>query len=169
MLIKSRNKIDQTGDTIVEVLICIAIVGAAIMAAYSLASNSLQEGISSSQHTQAIKIAESQVELLKYRQNASIGAAAWTQFTAAANTHFCIKSGIDPSDSANWAPVQQGSSPDTLIVDATHYKAACTQDNSRYFIDITKGLGTNPTFLVTIRWIPPGAGPLSQTQLYYRF
>jgi type II secretory pathway pseudopilin PulG len=171
---QTKRNLRQRGDTIVEVLLCIAIVGAVIAGAYALASNSLQEGISASAHTQAIKRAEAQIEALKYRQIVSSSHAAdWAKFTTdVVGKHFCLNaSGTNPADAATWFPIINQGSPANLKVGATNYAAGCAVDDNRFFVDITTAStpSTRLTYLVVVRWETPGGGPLSQTQLYYRF
>lgn len=60
------RKLGQKGDTIVEVLICLAIVGVLISTAYLIANRS-QIGIRSSQErAEATKLAEMQVERIRH-------------------------------------------------------------------------------------------------------
>ncbi len=190
-MIKSRgmgmlNK--NRGDTLIEVVICIAIVGAVITGSYALASNSLQEGISSSEHTQAIKQAESQIEALKIR-NKNSKASTW-------ETKFADDSPISPIQGScldisatseldatgnlntNWSPIKNNfvtsTTPDDLSTDAGHYNPVCvhTVAATEYYINITaagSSSSTSPTYLVTIRWNSIGSGPQSQAKLYYRF
>lgn len=160
----------------VEVLLCIAIVGAVITGAYALASHSLQESLSASEHTQASKLAEGQIEALKFRQKNTDDATAWgNNFAKAQN--FCLDSqSLTASDTTHsWLPIQNGNATfdaENLSTAANHYNTQCTQNDSKYYINVTtpSGAGTdNRTFLVTVRWQAPGGGPQSQTQLYYRF
>lgn len=55
----------QRGDTIIEVLFAMAIIGLVLASAYSIASKNLQTSQFSKERTQATKIAESQVEQIK--------------------------------------------------------------------------------------------------------
>lgn len=59
------SKHSERGDTLVEVLMSIAIVGMALGAAYSLANRSLQQGLSAREHTEALALAQGQIERLK--------------------------------------------------------------------------------------------------------
>lgn len=166
------------GDTMVEVLLSIAIVGAVITGAYALASHSLQESISASEHTQATKLAEGQIEALKFRQknttsNVDSDPNSWGNKFATAN-NFCLKTDVLTASSPGWFPTQNGSgsfNPETLGVAASRYNAQCV-NSSKYFINVTTPAGAdanNRTFLVIVRWEAPGGGPQSKTQLYYRF
>jgi len=55
----------QAGDTIVEVLICIAVLGGAMGGAYAIANQNTRINQGNQDRSSAIKIAESQLELLK--------------------------------------------------------------------------------------------------------
>jgi type II secretory pathway pseudopilin PulG len=186
------------GDTIVEVLMSIAIVGAVIAGAYALASRSLAEGVSASEHSQAIKMAESQVEALKSRSKDSRTRITdiWNpNFDIRANpipdnlNNFCLDteatSMLDAANAvqANWKPQYNGNGSAgftgnnmkaTTVPAVDTYNPVCTDTGSpvsaKYFINI-KLLHTanSPTYLVTVRWTPAGKAPTSQTQLYYRF
>lgn len=70
----------QAGDTIVEVLICIAILGAVLGTAYVVANNNTKINISSQERLAAIKLAQSQIEYLR-ASDATIGALG---------TNFCF-------------------------------------------------------------------------------
>jgi type II secretory pathway pseudopilin PulG len=121
-----KRKQNRRGDTIVEVLMSIAIVGAVIAGAYALAAHSLAEGISASEHSQAIKLAEAQVEALKSRQSdAANRRDLWVQYFAPTNpinpptlnnlSNFCLDNTatrmIDPATNnadAAWKPQYNG-------------------------------------------------------------
>lgn len=55
----------QRGDTIVEVLIAIAVISSVLGTAYAITNRSVQTNQSSAERSVATKVAESQLELLK--------------------------------------------------------------------------------------------------------
>ena len=55
----------KRGDTIVEVLFAMVVIGLSLAAAFGIANRSLQISRSSQERTEAQKIAESQIELIK--------------------------------------------------------------------------------------------------------
>lgn len=63
----------QRGDTIVEVLLAMAVVGMVLGLAYGITNRSIAIGRSAQERSEALKLAETQVELLKeyISQNAS--------------------------------------------------------------------------------------------------
>jgi Tfp pilus assembly protein PilV len=169
------------GDTMVEVLMSVAIVGAVITGAYGLASHSLQEGISASEHTQALKLAEGQIEALKFRYSKTIDTTNdWASSAFVTSQDFCLDAtATAPVPAVDWNPQANAGgvwSPTDLKVGASNYNLKCVNPanaaTAKYFINITKSTVSNvagPTYLVVVRWTPPGDGPQSQTQLYYRF
>jgi Tfp pilus assembly protein PilV len=174
-----RISSNSKGDTIVEVLMSIAIAGAVITGAYAVATRSLQQSITASENTQSLKLAEGQIEALKLRQKiAPKDSTDWTQFLTA--NDFCLDitatSNRDVSGAvpANWNLKQNTGNYTGSTVNlrrqgaATGYNAICnpsTVDNARYFINI--GL-SNGTYLVTVRWEAIAGRQQNLTQLYYR-
>lgn len=61
----SIKPLTQTGDTIVEVMICLSILGAAMAASYGIASRSLAQMQAAQERTEALNIAQEQIERLK--------------------------------------------------------------------------------------------------------
>lgn len=61
-----KKKLNQVGDTIVEVMICLAIIAMVISGAYASASESLRVGQRAQERTEALKLAEAQLEKIKY-------------------------------------------------------------------------------------------------------
>lgn len=55
----------QRGDTIVEVLISIAVIGAVLGGAYVVVNNSTKNSQAAQERSAAVKVAESQLELLR--------------------------------------------------------------------------------------------------------
>lgn len=58
-------KHSQHGDTIVEVLIAIAVAGAVLGGAYTLINSNIKSNQLAQERTSAVKVAESQLELLR--------------------------------------------------------------------------------------------------------
>jgi prepilin-type N-terminal cleavage/methylation domain-containing protein len=61
---------NSRGDTIIEVLFAMAIVGVVLAAAYSIASKNLQTSQFARERSQATQIASTQIELIKNLRNA---------------------------------------------------------------------------------------------------
>lgn len=62
---KYRLKQLGSGDTIIEVLLSMSIIGLVLGAAFGIANRSVQIGQNAQERTEALKIAESQLELFK--------------------------------------------------------------------------------------------------------
>lgn len=62
---KLSLRITQTGDTLVEVMLAMAIVASVLGAAYGTASRSLRTGRAAQERTEALRHVESQIEQLK--------------------------------------------------------------------------------------------------------
>jgi len=54
----------QNGDTLIEVMIALAIIGSVIAISYATASRALRTGRAAQERTEAVKFVESQVESL---------------------------------------------------------------------------------------------------------
>lgn len=55
----------QSGDTIIEVLVAMSVIGLVLGAAFGIANRSVQIGQSAQERTEALKIAETQLEIFK--------------------------------------------------------------------------------------------------------
>lgn len=187
-------RLNRRGDTIIEVLLCIAIVGLAVTGAYAISSHSLEEGVSASERTTANKIASSQIEALKLREKDST--VTWARAygptlpadqqgfaNIPSNASFCLDTSAltevnyataTPSVNSAWLPQANNGAPDdeNLQIGPSDYNANCVV-SSKYYISISAN--GNPiageedeVYLVVVRWQPPGGGPVNQSQLYYR-
>jgi type II secretory pathway pseudopilin PulG len=74
-------KLDSRGDTIVEILIAMAILALVLGTAYAVSSSSLRTGTAAGQRSQALGYAQSQVEFIKDAQLSD--PANLTQYTSA--------------------------------------------------------------------------------------
>src|SRR5438874_2693031 len=80
-----RRLINQTGDTIVEVLVATAVISFVIGTSFSLVSRNLKVTRGAQEHTEALKLAENQLEYLRV---ASADTTAPTIFTY--QNYFCM-------------------------------------------------------------------------------
>lgn len=151
-------KLKQNGDTIVEVLIVVAVIGLVIALGYNLATSSLNGVRVSQERAEATKIAESQVELLRYKLN---------QGDSVHNiTNFCID---------NTPSIKNNSPP--------NYDPACVK-NSLYKVNISRTDVTNVAcynvtnpgakqdfnrYDVTVNWDRSGGGAEQSLTMYYRY
>jgi len=135
----------QTGDTIVEVLICIAVVSTILAGAFVVSNRSSVAVRTSEEHAQALQYLQGQIELLR--------ADAAGKMYATMPAQFCYQA-------------------DATIV--TPYNATtCTPAGSIYVLSIEKVtaplLGqTTATFKATVTWDSLGGSTQNQEQLFYR-
>lgn len=157
----------QRGDTIVEVLLAVAILGLVIALGYSIASLGLRTTRQAQEHAEALKIAEGQLERLKAR--ALDPAASGDVFSQAGG--FCL--GADTTISTITPPSPTASVPD----DFSRYPANCqfTLENQPctsgycYHAGVRRGSGANAnTFTVTVRWDSIGRSQQDEVKLNYR-
>jgi type II secretory pathway pseudopilin PulG len=164
-----RNRLNQKGDTLVEVLIAIAIAAFAIGTSYAIANRSLQRAIAARERNEALNVAEAQISNLKYRyandrtalktifksDDPAKGFVAPSTFIAsppfpATAFHFCLLSANRLSD-PNWARKE---SIFTTNADAENlsdtggggkYNPACkiTTSTTDYFVDISAQVTSN--------------------------
>lgn len=82
----------QNGDTLVEIMLAIAIVGMVLGASYATATRALRTGRFAQEQTEALKLAESQLEKVKYiaTTNPAPGTANDVFNANAGQNIFCI-------------------------------------------------------------------------------
>lgn len=141
MSIKKRLfRLRQDGDTIVEVMIVLAVLGLAIGISYSTANRSLSETRQAQENTKATELVQSQIEQLRYLSPnpASVGLGKYI-----------------------FQPVQYCIDSTNTIKSPAFFSSACTVD-SFYHLSITycQGSGsaactghtTDDTFITTATW-----------------
>jgi len=140
---KQVNAAREAGDTIIEVLLSIAILGLVLAGAYALANRNLSSGISAGWRDQALASAQTQVEHVINAQKT--GDAALKKFTTFSGD-FCILAEGEPKSKDNDECRNYDSQQYALTV---HY--------------------ANNVFTVTAQWTPAGAASYQdQLKLYYR-
>jgi type II secretory pathway pseudopilin PulG len=148
-LIKLYRK--QGGDTIVEVLIAIAVVSAVLGSAYAITNRNVQNSRQTQEHGQALKAAESQLELLK-----SFIADGKAAALPAAGSNFCMYVDTVPNPDENKVGLFTGAGTTIALptVDA-NYPASCKIDEGisadRYMAGIKQD-PTTLTYTVSIAW-----------------
>lgn len=153
-------KLRQTGDTIVEVLIVIVVMGVVVSAGYGIAIRSLQSTQLAQEKGYALKLAESQLERLK-------AAAAADPAILTKTNGFCVDDSLAAQDIANPSPT-----PTVASENYANYPAACKKDPNNancasycYHLSIKKV--TDDAFTTSVRWDGP-RGTRQQIQLSYR-
>lgn len=186
------------GDTIIEVMLCIAIAGLVVTGSYALSSHSLQEGISATERTEANKLAEGQIEALKLREKNS--AVTWIPTPTYPNANypgngfnnipatasFCLETdaaslteftGGTITVNPHWLAIPNPGglasiNGQTDQISTSYYASGANQCvvNNKYYISMSvQSNGTNgQVYWVTVRWQALGGGTLNLSQLYYR-
>ncbi|MEM6998012.1 MAG: type II secretion system protein [Patescibacteria group bacterium] len=97
---------DSRGETIVEVLLSAALIGLAITTSFGIARRSLDLGAEARERVQALKIAESQVEMLKFYADEEEAPRIFSQSGAFCLDHNRALSSTDtttvPSEPSTW-------------------------------------------------------------------
>lgn len=147
------KRLGQRGDTLVEVLVCIAIVSVILTGAYVTTNRSTTGVRDSQEHAEALKLVESQLE--QVRSNARSTGEVFTQ-----GPPFCM---IDAQ------PVSASIAPDAAkcIQDST---GAATTGEPAYHLSITRsGDGTNgAVFTITAKWDSVTGHGSAQENMSYR-
>ncbi|MDB5175937.1 MAG: hypothetical protein JWM81_795 [Candidatus Saccharibacteria bacterium] len=149
----------QAGDTIIEVLIVLAILSTSFALAYSTATRGLSAARQAQEHSEALQFISSQVELLRNVDNTSLAYDT-------GKGSFCMTG-------ANTAVHLNGgyTAPSTAAADdATKYPVACTRGldlegngQGLYRLSISYDALTN-RFKVYVRWDGPGSrGPQQES------
>lgn len=170
MLSKRRS---QGGDTIIEVMIALVLLGLAFGISYATANRALQMSQNSQEHTQALQIIASQAEL------ARSGANNPSLHTSNSSQLFCISPSGDTTSDIKVSPIfLQAEVTKDLSGQPSNVPAACQvtlNGQAHYTVydsyDAAKPSPTSPSqdiFTFTITW--PGVGQLGnqQEQISYK-
>lgn len=147
----------QSGDTIVEVLISIAILSMILGGAYVTTNRSLRATRAAEERTTATKLVQGQLELIKIMMSSSEGAAA----LAAAPTSFCIV----PNVASGAVPTAADASGASCLLDAA---GTPTTVEPAYNISINQ---VNNLFTVTSSWnsiLNPGKDNVAMSYRVYQ-
>lgn len=145
--LRGLQPLRERGDTITEVLIAIAVVSLVLGGAYVTANRSLQNTRDAEERSNALKVAEGQVEQLKYLSSANPAAL----FGASVPASFCISGGTSVASST--APCRVNST------------GAATTVEPAYNISITR---SGNTFTVRSVWTKVGGHAQNSVELKYR-
>jgi type II secretory pathway pseudopilin PulG len=189
------NKADYSkarGDTIVEVLIAIAIASFAIGTSYALANKSLQNAIGASDRNQAVNIAENQIADLKIRHNTYDTTTNEDSFNADFGVpssvsggpypkhgrDFCLIDGISVQSDPNWGPKgNPGITDDNSTFSPGNYDTNYCLQKGQFYVNISAQItsssstvsSNNTVYRISVTWPTIGEDNNSQAVLYYRF
>ena len=160
------RRLGQRGDTIVEVLIAVLVLSLVLTTAYGLATRSTQDNQQTQEHSQALKLAQAQLESLKAYydrgQNPTSGQLS---------NGFCFDS-TDTLQTFTASNEPSLTTPDTLTYGITYPKICtsalsgqpCLGTGVCFFYGIRQ---SNDVYTASVRW--PGArGTQDQVSLIYR-
>jgi type II secretory pathway pseudopilin PulG len=116
----TKKKLDIRGDTIVEVLIAIAIAGFAIGISYATAQRSLDQAISAREHNEALNILENQATDLQVRFQAYASdptGNSYNSIFANPGMDYCLDDSATKIGDTGWSPYDNLSGIDTSSID----------------------------------------------------
>ena len=145
MLLGGKHCRSEKGDTIIEVLIAIAVISLIIVGAYIVTNNSLQSVFDAQYRIDATKLATSQVEQL---DNYATTVSTWSGLPSS----FCVMNG-----GITGIPNPQ----------STVCTVAATGTEPSFSESIVAGQSAN-TFVVTVSWVGTSINPNNNVQLIYR-
>lgn len=142
----TRQGVSARGDTVVEVMISVTILSLALAGAYSLGSASLRNGLAANQRTEALNLAQSQIELLSNAQTNDPNFASKYQV----GTPYCINT--------------DGTKNTSVGAD----QLCANFNGSTYNVGISYASSTK-VFTITAQWnSTDGPGGKSKLNLYYK-
>lgn len=169
----------QRGDTIVEVMIVLAVLGFAFAISFATANHSLILARNAEEHSEALQFLQSQVEQLRdylsqSSQPGSFTAPAWGTVPNIYSSQFCFVGASQIVDSTATPPA--GVNPPCDVGNETVNNLPLYSVYLKYSCDSSIGAclpapttpESNSYFTATINW--PGLGELGpqQEQLSYR-
>ncbi len=155
-LIKRPIKRDQRGDTIVEVMIVLAVLSLAFAISYATANRGLNQSRNAQEHSQALGVSNSQIELVR------TAVAQHVPGLADPSRSFCMTT----SDVTSAGAAATVNNPNNLVVGSSGYPAACVQ-NGLYYQSVRYEAAHND-FVFTTRWNGVGSLGAQQERLAYR-
>lgn len=163
--LRRRRRLNSAGDTIVEVLIVLAVLGLAMSVSYATANRGLQKSRTAQEHSQALGLMNSQIELLRSTFAKQNGAAIEAQ---AATGPFCLS--VTGGDVVTTAIPNTGPNAfnENIALDpltAAEYQGACRQENLYHISIVGRGGGV---YDVRVRWEGLGQQGRQQTELTYK-
>lgn len=151
---------NQEGDTIVEVLISIAIVSAILGSAYAVVSRTSKNSQQAREHSQALKIAEGQLETLKVANTISLPSE---QFCFKESNHQPVKISSAAAPLTNLAVPTIAAGYDAECKYADADGSAGTAD--RYWVAFTRTAAN--TYKIHVKW-DGATGSVDSVELAYK-
>ena len=173
-----KLRLRQRGDTILEVMVCVAVIGLVLTTAFSLSNKSSTSQLKAQERSTALNIAETQLELLK-------SFAAVNDLPT--DSYFCMEVDSNPANITGAKPVPlTGTNLPSSNKDSdldTDYPNECRFDRNSvagnpadilYDVIIWSpdksaligGAGNTP-YGITVRWDVAGGGPKEELKTFY--
>lgn len=146
----------QGGDTIIEVLIAIAVASAVLGITYGIMNKNLAIMRDNQERTEATKLAQAEIEQLKARLEVNR-----TEILSREGNPFCINADTGNIEALVATP------PADFNAETYAAYTNCRRNFFGYYIQRDAGDTTNASYTVTIRW-PAFSGGRSQLIMMYR-
>ena len=148
--------LEQRGDTIIEVLLAMSVLGMVLGTSFGIVNRSLATGRDAQERSEATKLAESQVEKLKTASSDP----ARGYFAVDQSRIYCV------TDSLGRVEFTQTADRIKQDADIATYPDECMQGPAnRYKISVVR---TGNVFTVRARWTLIGRTQLNEVKLVYR-
>ena len=164
------KKIENRGDTIVEVLIALAVLSLAFAISYSTANAALIQSQNAQEHSLALEYLDSQIEELRYAAyNPSLNIVPTNEFneTTTNNTSFCLYTNSHTNKLQSSSTFTYSESESVFML---HPHCNVSGGSFHYHIAITPNINVNQqsTFNVSVWWNGLGSLGKQSEQLSYR-
>jgi type II secretory pathway pseudopilin PulG len=141
-------KLNNVGDTIIEVMIAIAIIGSILGSSYVTANNSLRGTRQAQERTEALKFLEAQVESLKYL--ASSGGDVSHSF---GNNLFCLNGITKFEWNGTASELTSYTQPSCLFgTDGRYHMAISTDGTTHTITAYWEGVASIPIENITVSY-----------------
>lgn len=146
---RNYSKLNQSGDTIVEVMVSISVLALVLTATFTLSNRSFQHGIDAGERKQAVSYANEQVEFLKLASSTA-GFSSGGKFYS--SSPYCIT--IDTTSG--------------LQINTNPASDAICKKNNQYNVQVQYNSTSTPkNFKITASWTSSGGNP-NKLDYYYR-
>lgn len=146
------RKINQSGDTVIEVMMAMSILAVVLTVSFVAANRSLSDGTQAANRRQALQYAEEQVELIRVAANASDASQPGSNYSdyTLNSQPFCIRT----------------TGPNAGKKVAANSGLVCSSiPSANFHAGITY---SDQTFHVSVLWENPNFKNPDQVMLYYR-
>ncbi len=147
---RKTTRRSQAGDTIIEVLIAITVVSSVLAGAYVTTNHSLRDNRDAQERSTAVKLAESQLELL--RNMAMTNPGVIPPAPVVSGSGFCII--VDPTTHAITVPTVTNTPANPCAVDSTgvHTTAEPVYNLETTSVATAVNSASYTTFTITVKW-----------------